>query len=101
MRAQDCRQVRPRCGPFATRHSPPPKNQETPRRSLPAPIGLLGHGSGTSDRRHGRPGAGRGAELLGAGRLQIVAVGDATKITDILRKQGDLEIYDADGNLVK
>jgi len=35
------------------------------------------------------------------GRLQIVAVGDATKITDILRKKGDLQIYDADGNLVK
>ena len=37
----------------------------------------------------------------GTGRLQIVAVGDATKITDILRKKGDLEIYDADGNPVK
>jgi predicted Zn-dependent peptidase len=35
------------------------------------------------------------------GRLQIVAVGDATKVTDILRKKGALEIYDADGNLVK
>ena len=35
------------------------------------------------------------------GRLQIVAVGDATKITDILRKKGELQIYDADGNLVK
>jgi zinc protease len=32
------------------------------------------------------------------GRLHIVAVGDASKITDILRKKGDLEIYDADGN---
>jgi zinc protease len=37
----------------------------------------------------------------GTNRLQIVAVGDATKITDILRKKGDLEIYDADGNPVK
>jgi zinc protease len=35
------------------------------------------------------------------GRLQIVAVGDATKITDILRKKGELQIYDADGNPVK
>jgi zinc protease len=32
------------------------------------------------------------------GRLQIVAVGDATKITDILKKKGELELYDADGN---
>lgn len=35
------------------------------------------------------------------GRLQIVAVGDATKITDLLRKKGTLEVYDADGNAVK
>jgi zinc protease len=35
------------------------------------------------------------------GRLQIVAVGDATKITEILSKKGELEIYDADGNPVK
>jgi zinc protease len=35
------------------------------------------------------------------GRLHIVAVGDATKITDILKKKGDLEIYDADGNPMK
>jgi len=35
------------------------------------------------------------------GRLQIVAVGDATKVADILRKKGDLEIYDADGNPAK
>jgi zinc protease len=35
------------------------------------------------------------------GRLQIVAVGDATKITELLKKKGDLEIYDADGNPLK
>jgi zinc protease len=35
------------------------------------------------------------------GRLQIVAVGDATKITDILRKKGTLEVFDADGNPLK
>jgi zinc protease len=34
-------------------------------------------------------------------RLQIVAVGDASKITDILRKSGRLEVFDADGNAVK
>jgi zinc protease len=34
-------------------------------------------------------------------RLQIVAVGDATKITDILRAKGTLEVFDADGNPVK
>jgi zinc protease len=37
----------------------------------------------------------------GQDRLQIVAVGDATKITEILRKKGTLEIYDADGNPLK
>jgi zinc protease len=35
------------------------------------------------------------------GRLHIVAVGDATKITDILRTKGDLEVYDADGRPIK
>jgi zinc protease len=34
-------------------------------------------------------------------RLQIVAVGDATRITDILRKKGELQIYDAEGNPLK
>ncbi len=34
-------------------------------------------------------------------RLQIVAVGDATKIADILRKKGSLETYDADGKPMK
>jgi predicted Zn-dependent peptidase len=34
-------------------------------------------------------------------RLQIVAVGDATKIADILRSQGTVEMYDADGNPIK
>jgi zinc protease len=34
-------------------------------------------------------------------RLQIVAVGDAAKVTDILKTRGTLEIYDADGNPMK
>jgi zinc protease len=34
-------------------------------------------------------------------RLQIVAVGDASKITDVLRKKGQLEMFDADGNPMK
>jgi len=34
-------------------------------------------------------------------RLQIVAVGDAAKITDILRAKGTLEVFDADGNPMK
>jgi predicted Zn-dependent peptidase len=34
-------------------------------------------------------------------RLQIVAVGDATKITEILRKKGELLIYDADGKPIQ
>ena len=36
-------------------------------------------------------------KYLEASRLQIVAVGDVTKITDVLRKKGELELYDADG----
>jgi predicted Zn-dependent peptidase len=34
-------------------------------------------------------------------RLQIVAVGDAQKVADILKKKGELETYDADGKPVK
>ena len=34
-------------------------------------------------------------------RLQVVAVGDATKIADILRKKGAVEAYDADGRPLK
>jgi predicted Zn-dependent peptidase len=34
-------------------------------------------------------------------RLQIVAVGDATKITETLKKRGSLEVYDTDGKPVK
>jgi zinc protease len=34
-------------------------------------------------------------------KLQIVAVGDAGKITEIMKKKGTLEIYDADGKPVK
>jgi zinc protease len=34
-------------------------------------------------------------------RLQIVAVGDAAKITDIMKKRGTLEVFDADGKPVK
>jgi zinc protease len=36
-----------------------------------------------------------------ASRLQIVAVGDATKITDILKKKGDVAVFDADGKPMK
>ena len=34
-------------------------------------------------------------------RLQIVAVGDASKIADLLKKKGALEVYDSEGNPVK
>lgn len=36
-----------------------------------------------------------------APRLQIVAVGDASKITEALKKHGPLEIYDTDGNKIQ
>jgi len=36
-----------------------------------------------------------------ASKLQIVAVGDAAKITDILKKKGDLSVFDADGKPIK
>ena len=41
------------------------------------------------------------AKYWNASKLQIVAVGDATKVTDILKKKGTLEMYDADGKAVK
>ena len=37
---------------------------------------------------------------LAANRLQIVAVGDAVRVADILRKLGEVETYDADGKPV-
>ena len=36
-----------------------------------------------------------------AARLQIVAVGDGTKITDILKQKGELEVYDTEGKPMK
>ena len=36
-----------------------------------------------------------------ADRMQIVAVGDATKVTDTLKAKGELSVFDADGNPVK
>jgi predicted Zn-dependent peptidase len=36
-------------------------------------------------------------KYLEPGRLQIVAVGDAAKIADILKKKGTVEIFDAEG----
>jgi len=41
------------------------------------------------------------AKYLDASKLQIVAVGDAGKITEILKKKGTLETFDADGKPVK
>jgi zinc protease len=39
-------------------------------------------------------------KYLAPEHLQIVAVGDATKVTDVLKKLGDVEMYDADGKRV-
>jgi len=39
-------------------------------------------------------------KYLDPGRLQIVAVGDPTKIADLLKKFGAVETYDTDGKLV-
>jgi zinc protease len=41
------------------------------------------------------------AKYFDPAKLQIVAVGDAGKITDIMKKRGPLEIFDADGRVVK
>ncbi|HET7217963.1 MAG TPA: pitrilysin family protein [Vicinamibacterales bacterium] len=41
------------------------------------------------------------AKYWDAAKLQIVAVGDATKITDLMKKRGTLELYDADGKPMK
>jgi zinc protease len=34
-------------------------------------------------------------------RLQIVAVGDATKIQSVLAAKGELEVYDSEGKPIK
>ena len=39
-------------------------------------------------------------KYLEPGRLQIVAVGDAAKIADILKKKGTVEMFDADGKKI-
>jgi zinc protease len=41
------------------------------------------------------------AKYWEASKLQIVAVGDAGKVTDLLKKRGALETYDAEGKPVK
>jgi predicted Zn-dependent peptidase len=38
-------------------------------------------------------------KYLEAGRIQIVAVGDAKKIGEVLKKFGTVEVYDAEGKL--
>ncbi len=40
-------------------------------------------------------------KYLDLSRLQIVAVGDAVKIADVLKQYGAVEIYDTEGKLVK
>lgn len=41
-----------------------------------------------------------GRKYLAPERLQIVAVGDPTKVAEILRKLGEVETYDADGKRI-
>ena len=41
------------------------------------------------------------AKYWDAARLQIVAVGDAQKIVDALRKKGDLQVFDVEGRPVR
>ena len=66
--------------------------------ALQAAGGLLGHVPAAHQRGDRRGGTGRGAKKYWEpDRLQIVAVGDATKITELLRKKGELEVYDAEG----
>ena len=40
-------------------------------------------------------------KYLDLGHLQVVAVGDASKITDVLKQYGTVEIYDTEGKPVK
>ena len=44
---------------------------------------------------------GRGGQTGHPSRLQIVAVGDASKITEVMKKKGQVEVYDVDGNPAK
>jgi predicted Zn-dependent peptidase len=39
-------------------------------------------------------------KYLDPARLQIVAVGDPTKVADVLKKLGEVESYDADGKRI-
>jgi zinc protease len=41
------------------------------------------------------------AKYWAPGKLHLVSVGDASKITEIMQKRGSLEVYDAEGKLVK
>lgn len=41
------------------------------------------------------------AKYWGAPRLQLVAVGDADKVVEIMKKHGQVEVYDAEGKLLK
>ena len=41
------------------------------------------------------------AKYWDASKLQVVAVGDAAKVTEIMKKRGTLEVFDADGKPVK
>jgi hypothetical protein len=40
-------------------------------------------------------------KYLDLSRVQIVAVGDATKIADVLKQYGTVEIYDTEGKPVR
>ena len=81
--ARDRRQLR------AVAREPAAGAQLLRRQLAVRPAGrLLGHVSGAHQAVTAAAGAGGGAEVLGPARLQIVAVGDATKITDILEEEG-------------
>ena len=41
-----------------------------------------------------------GTKYLASERLQIVAVGEASKVADVLKKLGEVEMYDADGKRI-
>jgi hypothetical protein len=85
---------------FACRWEPPALCRTTSL-YLQAAAGLLGQipGSHRGDYRGGR--AARRSECWSPERLQIVAVGDLSKVEPTLKKLGAVQIFDAEGKPIE
>ena len=68
--------------------------------ALQAAGGLLGSLRRARDGGDRRAGADRRRKYLAADRLQIVAVGDPSRVAETLKTLGEVETYDTDGKRV-